>query len=383
VFDMAYSEDKGTIRPGNIEHVVVYRKNDEYAGWPFNGGLWNFGNGELLVGFNRNKCSYMSSEDVGHGQIQLGDGQLVMMRSKDGGRTWPLRDLQILVESKAELRAKILFYPPSANPLPKPKPVDFSNPNVAMAVETPLGNERGPTAYFLTRDKGYTWEGPHLLYDSVFETIQARPSYVLRSDGLLLWFVQGRRWDEMLVGNKIKDEGRPMIFASMDGTSWNFLSYITPESTYPPKICPEPAILPDGRIVVALRSLWPDWRFQWTEIFVSEDNGLTWHFLSRVNEWGAPASLVVLKDGRLLCVYGRRAPPYGIRAKISDDGGRTWGKEIILRDDGGSPDLGYPRATLLPDGRVITIYYFNDAKDVINCEGGIRYIAATIFEIPY
>jgi hypothetical protein len=77
-----------------------------------------------------------------------------------------------------------------------------------------------------------------------------------------------------------------MIFASMDGTSWNLLSYITPKSTYPPQICPQPAILPDGKIVVALRSAWPDWRFQWTEIFVSEDNGLTWHFLSRVNEWG-------------------------------------------------------------------------------------------------
>jgi hypothetical protein len=102
------------------------------------------------------------------------------------------------------LHAKILFYPLSANPLQKPKPVDFSNLNVAMAVETSLGNEHGPTAYFLTRDKGYTWKGPHLLHDPVFETIQARPSYVLRSDGLLLWFVQGRRWDEMLGGNKLK-----------------------------------------------------------------------------------------------------------------------------------------------------------------------------------
>jgi hypothetical protein len=46
---MIYSEDKGAIRPDNIEHVIVYRKNDEYAGWPFNGGFWHFGNGELLL----------------------------------------------------------------------------------------------------------------------------------------------------------------------------------------------------------------------------------------------------------------------------------------------------------------------------------------------
>ncbi|MBS7634690.1 exo-alpha-sialidase [Candidatus Bathyarchaeota archaeon] len=90
-----------------------------------------------------------------------------------------------------------------------------------------------------------------------------------------------------------------------------------------------------------------------------------------------------IKRIRVLCVCGRRAPPYGILAKISNDGGMTWGKEIILRDDGGSPDLGYPRAALLPDGKIITVYYFNDAKNFVKCEGGIRYIAATIFEAPY
>jgi len=90
----------------------------------------------------------MSPGDVRHSRIQLGDGQLVLMRSKDGGITWPLNGLQVLVRSKAELRAKILFYPPDASPFPKPKPVDFSDQNVALAVETPLGNEYGPTAYF-------------------------------------------------------------------------------------------------------------------------------------------------------------------------------------------------------------------------------------------
>lgn len=376
---------KEPVRPEEIEHIVVYRREDEYAGWPFNGGFWHFGDGELLVGFNRNKCPYKTLDDVRHSQIQLGGGQLVVMRSKDGGYTWPLEELKVVVRSKAELRSKILHYPPERSPLPKPKPADFSNPDVAMAVETPLGRERGPTAYFITRDRGRTWEGPHLLYSRVFETLQARPSYVLRPDGVLLWFLQGTRWDEFRRGDKIREpEGRPLIFASTDGAvTWNFLAYITPPLSEPPKICPHPAILPDGRIVVALRNLWPDFRFHWTEVYVSEDGGLTWRFLSRVNEWGAPASLLVLRDGRLLCTYGYRVPPYGVRAKISDDGGETWGREIILRDDGGSPDLGYPRTALLPDGRVIAVYYFNKANDVVDCNGGVRHIAATIFEVPY
>ncbi len=47
-------------------------------------------------------------------------------------------------------------------------------------------------------------------------------------------------------------------------------------------------------------------------------------------------SLVVLKDGRLVMVYGYRLMPSGIRAKVSEDGGRTWGGELIVRDDGGA-----------------------------------------------
>lgn len=373
------------VKPEEIEHIIVYRREDEYAGWPFNGGFWNFGGGELLVGFNRNRCLYKTPSDVRHGQIQLGEGQLVVMRSKDGGRTWPIEDLRIVFRSKAELRAKVQHHPPDACPLPKPKPADFSSPDVAMAVETPLGNECGPTAYFITRDRGHTWEGPHLLCDPLFETFQARPSYVLRSDGMLLWFVQGTRWDEFHKAEKEKaPEGRPLILASIDGAvNWRFLAYLMDGYPHPSKICPHPAMLPDGRIVVVLRSLWPDSRFQWTDAYVSEDDGLTWRFLSRVNDWGAPASLLVLRDGRLLCTYGYRASPTGVRAKISGDGGGTWGAEIILRDDGGSPDVGYPRTALLPDGKVIAVYYVNVAGDVVKCEGGVRHIAATIFEVPY
>ena len=28
-----------SVRPLDCEHVVVYRRDDEYAGWPFNGWL--------------------------------------------------------------------------------------------------------------------------------------------------------------------------------------------------------------------------------------------------------------------------------------------------------------------------------------------------------
>lgn len=82
----------------------------------------------------------------------------------------------------------------------------------------------------------------------------------------------------------------------------------------------------------------------------------------------------MLKDGRLVLTYGYRRPPYGIRAVVSSDEGQTWGDEIVLRDDGGNWDLGYPRTVQRADGRLVTVYYFNDHKD------SERYIGVTIWK---
>jgi hypothetical protein len=83
----------------------------------------------------------------------------------------------------------------------------------------------------------------------------------------------------------------------------------------------------------------------------------------------------------LLAVYGYRVPPYGVRARVSEDTGRTWGQEIVLRDDGGSRDLGYPRTVQLGGNRLMAVYYFNRADDRVQYDGGVRHIAGTIFSV--
>ena len=83
-----------------------------------------------------------------------------------------------------------------------------------------------------------------------------------------------------------------------------------------------------------------------------------------------------LPDKRVLLVYGYRHPPFGIRARVLDpecDDFST-AREIILRDDGGTGDLGYPWATMLSKNRVLVVYYFNQGD-------GPRYIAGTVLEI--
>jgi hypothetical protein len=89
---------------------------------------------------------------------------------------------------------------------------------------------------------------------------------------------------------------------------------------------------------------------------------------------GNPPSLIKLKDGRLCLTYGVRAEPYRISAQFSEDDGKTWSDPIVLREDGGGRDIGYVRSLQRPDGKVVTLYYF---QDQLKPE---RYIAATIWE---
>ena len=65
--------------------------------------------------------------------------------------------------------------------------------------------------------------------------------------------------------------------------------------------------------------------------------------------------------------YGYRRPPWGIRACLSHDCGRTWDidNEIVIRMDGGTPDgqkrkvgdsdLGYPVSVQLDDSTIFTV----------------------------
>ncbi len=61
---------------------------------------------------------------------------------------------------------------------------------------------------------------------------------------------------------------------------------------------------------------------------------------------GYPACATTLSDGRILMVYGYRfAGEHGVRAcLLSADGKRLMDEsECVIRDDGATFDLGYPK----------------------------------------
>jgi hypothetical protein len=122
----------------------------------------------------------------------------------------------------------------------------------------------------------------------------------------------------------------------------------------------EPALLAfdDRHLLMLLR----DNKTHYLHSVRSLDGGYTWSEPHQTDILGYPAHLLKLPDGRLLCTYGYRYEPYGIRAVLSSDEGRTWDTQhpLILRDDLPNRDLGYPATVLTSDGSLFTIYYAQD-----------------------
>jgi Neuraminidase (sialidase) len=144
---------------------------------------------------------------------------------------------------------------------------------------------------------------------------------------------------------------------------------------------PRGYMLPNGRILCTVRCQRDPTGVMWSEVYYSDDGGESWAFLSRINDFGAPCNLVFMPDGRIVAVYGYRLAPSGIRATVSEDNGKTWGPEIVVRDDGGSWDLGYPNSWHVGNGMVGTLYYFNSKDDKVQANGGVRHIQRSIFSI--
>jgi len=359
--------------PHEMKHIVVYRKEDEFAGWPFNGGMWQFQDGELLLGFFRGACDYKSPGCAGHRKV---DVEHCLIRSKDGGETWPIESMSTVYPNRRAFADSLRTLSPPA------EAKEVFDPNAdGFCLISGFGIPPADAPYLaftlLSTDRGKSWKAKQRLPiagpdKGQFGHLGGRPSTVVRKDGMLLLFVHGSRSPQ-------EKPSVPLVYASSDGGgSWGLLAEVEPKPRLPMAIMPYPLLFRDDTLLMAVRRQY-DFQNAFTQVYASEDLGRTWHFKSRVNDWGAPANLLELEDGRLICVYGVRRPPYGIRARWSDDQGESWGPELVLRDDGGSADLGYPRSLLRDDGTIVTAYYFNEAKDPVQFEGGVRHIAVTLW----
>jgi hypothetical protein len=240
----------------------------------------------------------------------------------------------------------------------------------------------------VSRDAGRSWSRSVMLPLDGLQSLAAVESSLVRPDGQCLLLLSGVA--------RPGDASRPLVYRSLDdGSSFRFLSWIVPRDD--PRyggtnqMYPRGLMLPRGRILCTVR-VDRDWAGDmWTEVYKSDDGGRSWQYLSRATGFGAPAAPLRLRDGRLVLVYGQRLAPSGICAVVSEDEGLTWGPEIIVRNDGGSWDLGYPRVWEAAPGQVGALYYFNSKDDPVQVkaasqaqpwgEGGVRFIARSFFRI--
>lgn len=368
----------------DVEHAIVYRREDEFCAWPYTRGFWQTGNGELIQSFDALTVRYQDPDFINHNNVfrNATARKVVTVRSTDRGRTWNGDDPEIDVLTSGD---------PDAPPFAEMGPIDYLDENVLLWSFSPgFGTPSGRAPIRVSKDGGRTWSGPSELPLDGLHSLTALNSYLVRPDGRCLLFM----FEVAPDGNR-----RPLVYGSLDGgTEFHFMSFITEE--HDPKAAakslrqasslafaghrwfyPRAIMLPSGRILCTLRCQRDPTGVMWTEVYKSDDGGRTWGFLSRVNDFGAPGSMVRMSDGRLVVVYGYRLPNYGIRAAVSEDEGKTWGDELIVRDDGGSWDLGYPNAWEVSPGKVGCIYYFNSKHDAIQVNGGNRHIARSIFSV--
>ena len=213
------------------------------------------------------------------------------------------------------------------------------------------------------------WQGPFrftgLMEDANLKDMDCttRTGYLVTGKDSCLIFMSARL--------KQNGGGRDKTFVAETtdgGKTFHFVSWVVPLSDPHRAVMPAVARLKDGTIVAALRRRIPgdDKTPCWVDAYGSKDNGRTWTFLSRVGETGTgngnPPALVALKDGRLACAYGDRSR-VKLFARLSADGGKTWGEEIVLRDDFqpdkfGDMDFGYPRLVQNAKGELVALYYW-------------------------
>jgi hypothetical protein len=344
--------------PGNAHstepaiNVIVFKEAGRFGGWPANHGMWIWGD-EIVVGYRL--CQF-KAVDSGHAIDDTAPQFDVQSRSLDGGMTWKME--------KSDAFIRVEDGGPAIQELTTP--LDFTLPDSAFVCR--YSKSFSASRFYYSTDRAKTWIGPFRLPTFGQSQIMARTDLLV-----------GGPHDATLVltaAKKNGDEGRVFSARTTDGgVTWNFVTWIGSEPSGF-SIMPASVRLSGSKILTTIRRKEVD--SHWIDSFLSTDGGVSFEFLNRPTEStggniGNPSSLLRLNDGRLAIVYGYRSPPYGIRARLSRDEGQSWGNEIILRNDAGCWDMGYPRSVQRSDGKIVSAYYFNDHQDTE------RYIAATIW----
>ena len=364
----------------DIEHIVVHKGTDHHGAFP---DIIRLDNGELVCVF-RQVPLHPGTGIAGDAHEVLvhhhedSRSRIVLVRSDDDSWTWDPDSHTIIDASDGDYDLNLAVVSQvSSGELVVNSMRAFQDPADPRAVA--LKGKRHVTqsgvyhekegildGMYLVRstDRGQTWGEPEPfgIPSLAYWSHTGKGGVVELPDGTWLVIFSGR--------DAVDQTGGAYVARSRDrGATWGQPSVVAYDPDQRIGFGEPPLLrLPSGKLLTMMRTT--DYLYQ----AFSTDDGWVWQGLRRSPIWGFPCHLLRLSSGRVLCAYGYRREPYGIRACVSDDEGETWDidNEIIIRDDGLHRDLGYPASVELKDGRVLTVYYFHG-------EDGIRYIGGSVY----
>lgn len=375
-----------------MDHHIVYRRDDHYASFPH---IAVGADGDLLAVFREAGAGTAKAALTGEHTHQDADSRILFSRSVDGGRTWAapvvasggdraVNDpaITVLADERYLVRFCQWILAPGSRRHELPGPVMRHFVRMGQ-VGTMAGN-----AFALSEDGGETWHPVEAAIegDLALQRAMSREPVVVMADGSFVLSVYE--------GYPFHTEQAWLMRSWNGGLRWGDASPIGRH--YDPPVpyrqgasVNEVSVLPlDDLTLLAIarvdRAFTADegnkfiseggvGELMWT---ISRDAGLTWDALRPTGIYGQPAHGLQLADGRLLCTYGYRRPPYGVRAALFCIDGQQWHTErtIVLRDDAAGWDCGYPASAQLPDGTIVSIYYLHH-------EDGVRYVACTRWQV--
>jgi sialidase-1 len=361
-----------------ISDIVIYKDEKFHSAFP---SIIRRPNGDLMVAFRRAPDRRLLGEkSYSHTDP---NSYLYSVRSKDDGKTWTepqlmfahpfggsqdpcllqLRDGTILCESYAWF----LVPKATADGMKKPQLAHYSS----------MGTYVFEGGYFIrSEDGGKTWLGPtyappvpvsidHDIYGARVPAFN-RGAMCQGKDGRIYWVAAAN------VAEKPRRTQTHLMISADQGRTWQ---YSCPVAQDPNVTFNETSLYetPKGDLVAFMRTADFD---DHTVIARSTDHGKSFQKWQDAGFQGHPHYALRLPDERVLLIYGYRHKPIGIRARVLNPECTDFAtaKEIVLRDDGGSVDIGYPWATMIGRKKVLVVYYFNISD-------GPRHIAGTTLEL--
>lgn len=356
-----------------MEHHSIYKNEGSYSCFP---DITKTHDGKLLLCFREaGEFSVKALEEDTYDHVDKG-ARIALCCSGDKGRTWDYRKLSAFDEERGEQdcsvqslrdgRIILNFFQWWVVPEEEKDRLPYP---ARQQHDGSWADVKGPYVIF-SEDQGKSWDMEKTEVPSYpLPRAGTADSVAELSEGTLIMGMYGADFGEKVC--------RAYSVISRDGgKTWGGPALIAEDPNHrisfeEPSICRRK----DGSLIALLRAGEPrDYAYLYSAF--SFDDGGSWTELRETPMWGHPPSVNLLKDGRLLCCYGYRREPYGVRACLSHDGGITWNmdKEIVLRDDGDSGDVGYPSTVQLDDGSLYTVYYLHG-------EDAIRHIAGTHWRV--